>query len=200
MELFLDNFEALLKENLQLKQELEQEKTTSQNYWKHIVWMRTSEDMKPKAAPCPICGSEHVGLEGSVCSREFFVWCLDCDAMGPPKNSERAAIYAWNKGEGVTRYDDDDEEELDDELWQKLVTTCAEQDLKNDLKAYGIDFPIDEILQKDIVAFLHAKQSGKELLDCEAAEIDGDIRAGLSAGTLTKEQADFLYELFVHSW
>ena len=68
------------------------------------------------------------------------------------------------------------------------------------LKAYGIDFPIDEILKKDIVAFVNAKQSGKALLDCEAAEIDGDIRACLNAGTLTKEQADFLYAAFVHSW
>ena len=71
---------------------------------------------------------------------------------------------------------------------------------KINLEAYGIDFPIDDILKKDIETFITAKQSGKELLDCEAAEIDGDIRAGLNAGTLTKEQADFLYELFVHSW
>lgn len=86
------------------------------------------------------------------------------------------------------------EKQIDD-IWKQSITSCVEQDLK----AYGIDFPIDEILRKDIVAFVNAKQSGKALLDCEAAEIDGDIRAGLSAGTLTKEQADFLYESFVHS-
>lgn len=106
--------EELRKEIAELKTKLEEAQQTADNYWKHIVWMRTSEDMKPKAAPCPICGSEHVGLEGSVCCREFFVWCLDCDAMGPPKNSERAAIHAWNKGDGVTR-DDEDETEQDDE-------------------------------------------------------------------------------------
>lgn len=66
-----------------------------------------------------------------------------------------------------------------------------------DLKAYGIDFPIDEILRKDIEAFIQAKENGKTLLDCEAAEIDGDIRACLSARTLTQKQADFLYEKFV---
>ena len=65
------------------------------------------------------------------------------------------------------------------------------------LKAYGIDFPIDDILRKDIEAFIRAKENGKKLLDVEAAEIDGDIRACLNAGTLTKQQADFLYENFV---
>lgn len=130
-ELLTERYEALVKENCQLKAELEQEKTTSKNYWEHIVWLRTSEDMKPKAAPCPICGSEHVGLEGSVCSREFFVWCLDCDAMGPPKNSERAAIDAWNKGDSVSRDDDDeDEEEQNDGIWKPIITKCVEMDLQ----------------------------------------------------------------------
>ena len=68
------------------------------------------------------------------------------------------------------------------------------------LKIYGVDFPVDDILRKDIEAFLSAKQTGKELLDCEAAEIDGDIRAGLNAGTLTRSQANFLYEQFVFNW
>lgn len=104
--------EELRKKIAELEAKLEEAQQTADNYWKHIVWMRTSDDMKPKAAPCPICGSEHVGLEGSVCSREFFVWCLDCDAMGPALPGEREAILAWNKGEDVTR-DDDSETEPD---------------------------------------------------------------------------------------
>lgn len=68
------------------------------------------------------------------------------------------------------------------------------------LKAYGIDFPIDGILKKDIEVFIQAKENGKVFLDCEAAEIDGDIRACLNAGTLTKHQADFIYEKFVFNW
>ena len=69
-----------------------------------------------------------------------------------------------------------------------------------DLKVYGVNFPIDDILRKDIEAFIRAKEAGKELLDCEAAEIDGDIRACLNAGSLTRQQADFLYEHFVFHW
>lgn len=107
---FVKKSNELLEENQKLKTELEEAQRTIDNYWQHIVWMRTSEDMKPKAVPCPICGSAHVGLEGSVCSREFFVWCLDCDAMGPAQPSESAAILAWNKGEGVTRDDDIEED------------------------------------------------------------------------------------------
>lgn len=68
------------------------------------------------------------------------------------------------------------------------------------LQAYGIDFQIDGMLKKDIEAFLQAKANGKTLLDGEAAEIDGDIRACLNAGTLTQQQADFLYETFVLNW
>ena len=69
-----------------------------------------------------------------------------------------------------------------------------------DLKAYGIDFPIDAALREDIEAFLKAKEAGKKLLDCEASEIDGDIRARLNAGMLSRQQADFLYENFVYNW
>lgn len=105
--------EELRKEIAELKAKLEEAQQTADNYWKHIVWLRTSEDMKPKAAPCPICGSEHVGLEGSVCCRKFFVWCLDCDAMGPEADGEAEAICEWNKGEGVTR-DDDTETDPDE--------------------------------------------------------------------------------------
>ena len=112
---FAKKSNELLEENQKLKAELEEEKRTRDNYWQHIVWMRTSEDMKPKAVPCPICGSAHVDLEGSVCSREFFVWCLDCYAMGPARPSESAAIFAWNKGEGITRDDDGEAEPGADE-------------------------------------------------------------------------------------
>ena len=31
-----------------------------------------------------------------------------------------------------------------------------------DLKAYGIDFPIDDIVRKDIEAFIDTKQTGKK--------------------------------------
>ena len=88
--------EELRKEIAELKIKLEEAQQTADNYWKHILWMRTPDDMKPKAVPCPKCGSEHVGLEGSIGCREFFVWCLDCGAMGPAQSAEREAILAWN--------------------------------------------------------------------------------------------------------
>ena len=85
--------------------------------------------------------------------------------------------------------------------WKAITGSERETRSKRmDLQAYGIDFKIDEILRKDIESFLEAKENGRGLLDCEAAEIDGEIRACLNAGTLTKQQADFLYTNFVLNW
>ena len=89
--------EELLAENRQLKKQLAETKTISDNYWSHIVWLRTPEDLRPTPKPCAFCKSKNVSLDGSVCSREFFVWCDDCEAMGPEAGSEAAAIEAWNK-------------------------------------------------------------------------------------------------------
>ena len=95
----------LLEENRQLKAELEEYKKTSENYWRHILWLKKSKNMKMTIAPCPLCGSEHVALGGSISSREFFVMCYDCDAIGPTHRSERIAILAWNKGDDVIKDD-----------------------------------------------------------------------------------------------
>lgn len=104
-------YKAVLADNQRLQEELTQEKQYATNYWAHIVWLKTPEDMKPKAKPCPRCGSENVGVDGSVCCREFFAWCLDCDAMGPDADSENGAIMAWNSAgvEDLTVFDDEEE-------------------------------------------------------------------------------------------
>ena len=109
----LARYRAALAENAKLKAELEEAETVRQNYWKHIVWLRTpeNEEFKPKAKPCPICGSECVGLDGSAGSRAFFVWCGECEAMGPECDGEAKAILAWNEAsaEDLTVFEDDEE-------------------------------------------------------------------------------------------
>ena len=95
---------ALQAENQRLKKELETEKEYSRNYWLCLVWERTPDDMKIHADPCPVCGSLDVGLDGSSCCREFFVWCNSCGAMGPSGSglsAEYDAIKAWNEGQIV---------------------------------------------------------------------------------------------------
>lgn len=109
----LKRYKDVLKENKKLKADLEEERQLRDNYWMHIVWLRTPADMKPKVQPCPICGSEGAGIDGSAGSRVFFVWCDKCGAMGPDQDSEYKAILAWNdaKAEDLTVFDDDDEDQ-----------------------------------------------------------------------------------------
>lgn len=87
----------LRAENRRLKAELKQEKREKQNYWNHIVWLKTDDEFKPQPGPCPKCGSKSAGLEGSICCAKFFVWCQECDFMGPEGDGEREAIAKWNK-------------------------------------------------------------------------------------------------------
>lgn len=106
----LMRYRVLVAKNAQLKKELEEAKMYEHNYFRHIAWLKSGEEFKYHPKPCPKCGSENVGLDGSICCAKFFVWCLDCDAMGPDRNSENAAIHAWNEAEAEDLIVFDDEE------------------------------------------------------------------------------------------
>jgi len=92
----LRHYDALMAKNFKLQAELEREKEINRNYWSSIVWLRSSDEFREKANPCPFCGSRHVGLEGSTCDAKWFVMC-DCGAMGPEADGENEAIRAWNR-------------------------------------------------------------------------------------------------------
>jgi len=49
-----------------------------------------------KLKPCPFCGSEKVILEDDM-QEVYWVLCFECNATGPPKNTEAEAFEAWNK-------------------------------------------------------------------------------------------------------
>jgi Lar family restriction alleviation protein len=51
--------------------------------------------------PCPFCGSTNVRLWKhqtliTIDSVKWFVWCLECDAMGPLREQSEA-ISVWNR-------------------------------------------------------------------------------------------------------
>lgn len=63
----------------------------------------------------------------------------------------------------------------------------------NDLKKYGIDFPIrDPALKKSFIAYCEGQENNVSYLDCLAGELQSDINANLNVGWLTKEQAIIL--------
>ena len=50
-----------------------------------------------KVEPCPFCQSKKIGLktESTQGKHVFWLYCLDCQATGPVKESEDKAIFAW---------------------------------------------------------------------------------------------------------
>ena len=100
----------LLLENRLLKAELRQSERYCNNYWKHIVWLKSSDEFKLIPGACPKCGNPDVGLDGSICARLFIVWCHNCDTMSVPSNEENGAIEAWNRGEVNFGEDEEDED------------------------------------------------------------------------------------------
>ena len=95
VEHLLDRYDKLRAENFRLQKELEREQEVNKNYWNSLVYLRSANCMKNDTLPCPFCGGHHVGLEGSTCDAAWFIMC-DCGAMGPERDSEQAAISAWN--------------------------------------------------------------------------------------------------------
>lgn len=55
--------------------------------------------------PCPFCGSRKskLGAYEGVGESIHFVICLGCQADGPVRNTEEAAIEAWNRRFNNTR-------------------------------------------------------------------------------------------------
>lgn len=46
---------------------------------------------------CPFCGNAAVKRENSAFYGDFLVYCTNCGAMGPTKESALAASDAWNR-------------------------------------------------------------------------------------------------------
>lgn len=50
----------------------------------------------PLPAPCPFCNSRSTHLFQDARMSGRHVWCLDCRARGPVKDTSRVACKAWN--------------------------------------------------------------------------------------------------------
>ena len=50
--------------------------------------------------PCPFCKSEDVYLVSETEIEYNWVYCKNCEAAGPMKETEEEAIEAWNRRAG----------------------------------------------------------------------------------------------------
>lgn len=50
-----------------------------------------------KLKPCPFCGSENLEIAiNSIMVNPYYVWCFDCNAIGPDEKTKTKAIKKWN--------------------------------------------------------------------------------------------------------
>lgn len=49
------------------------------------------------AKPCPFCGHEKSAYNKTPGGNTTWVVCYKCEANGPFGDSERSALYRWNK-------------------------------------------------------------------------------------------------------
>ena len=70
---------------------------------------------------------------------------------------------------------------------------------KADLKAYGINFRVDEFFIKDFFALKEAWKRGQRHLDCERSELDGDLRCLAAADWISLSDVRYVEENFIYS-
>lgn len=50
-----------------------------------------------KLKPCPFCGSENLKIAiNSIMDDPHYVWCFDCNTIGPDEKTKAKAIKLWN--------------------------------------------------------------------------------------------------------
>lgn len=70
--------------------------------------------MTEKLKPCPFCGSVDVSI-----LMQSLISCRQCEAEGPPSDTEEEAIAAWNRREHLER------------RWEKQIVATEQQSLDN---------------------------------------------------------------------